>query len=51
VRSVLWPLFVWAAWAQPATVLAGTTGEGVDLASDSSVGVGSASHCGGDHDR
>jgi hypothetical protein len=51
VRAQLWPLFAWLAWAQPATVVAGTTGEGVVLASDLLVGVGSASLCGGGHFR
>jgi hypothetical protein len=44
VRTLLWPLIAWSAWAQPATVVAGTTGEGSALASVWSVDVGSASH-------
>jgi hypothetical protein len=32
-------------------VVAGTTGEGATMASVLSVGVGSASHCGGEHER
>jgi hypothetical protein len=51
VRVLHWPLFSRATWAQPATAVACTTGEGVALASVRSVGVGSASHCGGGHDR
>jgi hypothetical protein len=51
VRALLWPLFAWSAWAQPATVEAFTIGEGAALASDRSVDVGSTSHCGGGHDR
>jgi hypothetical protein len=51
VRALLWPLFVLSAWAQPATVVADTTGEGAVLASVRLVGVGPASHCGGRHDR
>ena len=35
----------------PATVLSGTTGEGDSLTTDHLVGLGSASHCGGGHDR
>jgi hypothetical protein len=49
-RALLWPLFAWWARAQPATVVVGTTGEGASLASVPSVGLGSASHCGGGHD-
>jgi hypothetical protein len=33
VRALLWPLLPWSAWAQPATVVAGTTDEGAGLAS------------------
>jgi hypothetical protein len=51
VRALLWPLFPQSACAQPATLLAGTTGEGAALASVRLVGVGSDSHCGGGHDR
>jgi hypothetical protein len=47
----LWPLFARSAWAQPATVVAGTTRESAARASVHSVGVGPASHCGGGHDR
>jgi hypothetical protein len=49
VWTLIWPLFGRSAWAQPATVVAGNTGEGVSLASVRLVGVGSASHCGGGH--
>jgi hypothetical protein len=51
VRALLFPLFVWSALAQPATVVVGTTGEGAALATVCLVGVGSDSHCGGGHDR
>jgi hypothetical protein len=51
VSVLLWPLFARSAWAQTATVVAGTTGEGAALASVRSVSVGSDSHCGGGHDR
>ena len=43
-------LFVRSAWAQPSTVLVGTTGDGAALESVRSLGVGSSNHCGG-HDR
>jgi hypothetical protein len=45
VRTLLWPLFARSAWAQPATVMEGTTNEGADLDSVHLVGVGAASHC------
>jgi hypothetical protein len=45
VRALIRPLFACSAWAQPATVVVGTPGEGSDLASVRLVGVGSASHC------
>jgi hypothetical protein len=32
VRELLWPQFVWSAWAKPATVVEGTTVEGGVLA-------------------
>jgi hypothetical protein len=48
VKALLWPLFDSSAWAQEATVVAGTTGEGAALASVLSVGISSGSHfCGG----
>jgi hypothetical protein len=50
VRALLWPVVAWSAWAKKGTVVKGTTGEGAALASVSSVGVGSTSHCGGGHD-
>jgi hypothetical protein len=50
VRALLWPLCL-VGVDQQATVLAGTTCESVALASVRLVGVGSASHCGGGHDR
>jgi hypothetical protein len=40
---------VCSAWAQPATVVAGTTDEGAPLASVRLVGMGSARHCGKEH--
>jgi hypothetical protein len=46
VRALSWLLFSLSAWAQPATVFAGTTGERAALACVRSVGVGTASHCG-----
>jgi hypothetical protein len=48
---LLWPLFARSACAQPATVVADTTGEGAALASVLSIGVSSGSHCVGWHDR
>jgi hypothetical protein len=42
VRAMFWPLFPRSAWAQPATVVAGTTGEGLAVASVRLVGVGLA---------
>jgi hypothetical protein len=39
VSALLWPLIAWFAWDHPTTVLAGTTAEGVALASVQSVGV------------
>jgi hypothetical protein len=50
MRALLWPLFSWSAWAQPAIVMAGTKFEGATLASVLWFGVRSASHCGGEHD-
>jgi hypothetical protein len=50
VMALFWHLFVLSVWAQPATVVAGTTGEGASQASVPSVGVGSFSHIGGGHD-
>ena len=44
-------MFGWLARGQPATLVAGRTGEDADLASVRSIGVGSASHCGGGYDR
>jgi hypothetical protein len=42
-------MFAWSSWAHPGSVEAGTTWEGGALASLRSVGVCSASHCGGGH--
>jgi hypothetical protein len=47
----LWPLFNRSAWAQPAIVVAGMKFEGAAMDSVLFVGVVSASHCGGGHDR
>jgi hypothetical protein len=44
-------LFAWSAWDQTPTVVEGTTDEGSALDSVRSDCVGSASHCGGWHDR
>jgi hypothetical protein len=51
VKALLWPLFACTTWSEAATVVAETTGEGPALASVRLVGVGSASHCVGGHDR
>ena len=51
MRALPWRLFTRWAWAQPTAVLIDTTGEGADLASVRLVGLGSASHGGGGHDR
>jgi hypothetical protein len=51
VRALLWPLFDWSAWAQPATVEAETTCERPALASVSSVRVGISRYCVGGHVR
>jgi hypothetical protein len=47
VRALLCRLLFRSAWVQPATVVAGASGEGAALHSVPSVGVGQASHCGG----
>jgi hypothetical protein len=47
----LWPLLAWSPCAQPATVLAGTLGEGAVLASFHLVGMDLASHSTGGPDR
>jgi hypothetical protein len=44
-------VFSRSAWAEPATVVAGTKIEVVALAYVRSVGVESARHCVGGHDR
>jgi hypothetical protein len=49
--ALLWPLFSRSAWAQAASVVAGTTVEAADLATVGSIGVGSGSHYGSGHDR
>jgi hypothetical protein len=43
----LWLLFAQLTLAYPTTVVAGTTGLIAALASERSIGVVSASHCGG----
>ena len=50
MRALLWLLFAWSALAQTATAVPGKADEGALLASFMSVGMGSASHCGGSHD-
>jgi hypothetical protein len=47
VRALIWHLFTRSAWALPATVVAGLTGEGPHLTSDRLLGLGSARHCNG----
>ena len=49
-ETLLWPLFSWSEWAQPATLVADKTGEGAAMASDRLDGVGTSSHCGVGHD-
>jgi hypothetical protein len=44
------PLFACPTWAQPATMVEGTTGEAAALAIVRVVDEGSASHCVGGHD-
>ena len=51
LKALLRPLFILSAWAQSATVVSGTTVESAALDSVRLVVVGSASHCGGGHDR
>jgi hypothetical protein len=46
-----WVLFDLSAWGQPTPVVADTTVDGAALPSVRLVGVGSARHCGGGHDR
>jgi hypothetical protein len=50
VRALIWFLFVRSSWAQPATVVAGKTVDGANLASEHFVGVGSDNHRVGGHD-
>jgi hypothetical protein len=50
LSALMWPLFAWSSGSQPATVVAGTIGEGAILASVHFSVVGSASHCGGEHE-
>jgi hypothetical protein len=51
VRALLSHLFAWLARDQATVVVEGTKVEGAALTSARLVGVGSASHCGGEHDR
>jgi hypothetical protein len=51
VRALHSHLIAWPARAHAATVVAGTKVEGAALAFDRWFGEGSASHCGGGHDR
>jgi hypothetical protein len=51
LRALLWPLFHRSAWAQPATVVAGTSVEDAALAFVLSVGLGSARHWDGGDNR
>jgi hypothetical protein len=51
VRALLSTLFDGSAWAQPASVVAGTSGEGAAMASVPSVGEGPASYSDGGHYR
>jgi hypothetical protein len=48
---MLWALFPRSAWAQPATVVVDTTVEGASLDCVRLVGVGSAIHFVGGHDK
>jgi hypothetical protein len=50
VRALFRRQYSGSAWAQTATVVAGTTGEGASLASLRLVSVGSSIHCGGRHE-
>jgi hypothetical protein len=50
-RALLGPLSSLSNWAQATTAVEGKTGEGAAMASLGSVGLGSASYCGGGHDR
>ena len=50
VRALLLPLFARSARAQPAIMVADTTGEGAALASVRFVGVFPASHYVGEHE-
>jgi hypothetical protein len=51
LRALIWPLIAGSAWAQPAIMVAGTTGVCAALDSVQTFGVGLASHCGSGHDR
>jgi hypothetical protein len=46
LRALFWLLLACSAWAQPATVLAGTRDEGANVAFFRFVVVGPTSHCG-----
>jgi hypothetical protein len=49
--ALFWPLLARSACAQLATLVAGTAVEDAELASISSVDVGSFKHCCGGHDK
>jgi hypothetical protein len=51
VMAMQWKLFAWSSWSHSATVVAVTKVEGAAIATIRSVGVISASHCGGGHVR
>jgi hypothetical protein len=51
MRALLWPLFARSAWAQPANVVADTTGEGAALASVCLFGVVPDKYCDFGHDK
>jgi hypothetical protein len=51
LRALLWPLFAWWSRARPATVVARTKVERAALAYARLFGLGSNSHCDGEHDR
>jgi hypothetical protein len=46
VCALLWPVFTWSAWAQPASVVAVTSGEGATRDCVRLAVEGSVSHCG-----
>jgi hypothetical protein len=50
MRALLWPLNPRSAWAQPNPLKAGKNFEGAAVTCDSTVDLGSNSHCVGEHD-